>query len=200
MKQHFSTLGAGDLNTKYRESVVRVDGLPFLINEINSVKHFNGYWLHDMKQGLQTIRQDLDSTPFQLGYQPVSERGIFFTRKPIRLYKQGLSHRALSVTRNNSDKRHPTRFDWGNSKQMKHLHDTIMGAHMSFDDALQSVSDFENPACAAFDRDFAVQMVDEDLELFYRGRSVGRVDDGNPRLNPEFFFLNEVLDKRINAA
>lgn len=192
---HFDKLGVGDLNTKYRESVVVIDKELFYIKEVQERNSFRGYFLRNPEEELELRKTKIDSTPFALGYDPVNDGGEFFTRSPVRLYKQGLNERALRIVPHNNMLFF--NFGWGRNSSMKRLNEIYKGDYMSFDAAVAFVSDFENPNCAAFSRDFAVQSVDEDIDLYYRGRPVGCILEGEPVVDKDHFFLNEVLQKRL---
>lgn len=164
-------------------TIVRAKDVPVMVREITEEK----YICTDLTKNTNMVcpHEDIDLTPVPLGYVNYGGVASYLARVPKRRdWKQGL-RKENTITIGNG---------YGLGKiNLKELAKTIIGKYPTFKQILKTLSKNEDKKVKslAFSREFAV---DKDFTLWYRGEyAVGTVEDGEPKLLPEFDWVRDTL-------
>ena len=125
-----------------------------------------------------------------LGYTNQQGQAVYLYRIPERRYKQGItSHSVRSIVHGRG---------LIDSFLTVSLEQCVKGRYPSFEEARLAVIRNEVQSCA-FSKEFAISYGPPDMEgaLMHKGDPVGYVKEGKPFLNPNRFFLKEILAERI---
>lgn len=181
-------------STRLRDTVVLdLDGAPLYISDITQEGGIVGGYLGDLSYCIPPIDHlnlhldDVDTSPFKLGYINQGGRAQFAERTPTRYYKQGMN-------RNNV---HSDANIYGAG-----VRKTIVGEYPSLSECMELVSCGEKLSWA-FSRNFCVSG-GEELNLLFRDEVVGKClvlgeRDVIPQLSEEFNFLSEMLQEEYNV-
>lgn len=179
-------------DNRLRNTLVSYKGYPFFIEavmrdgtvvgQVVGTKQFTGETFH---------LNDFDLTPLPLGYVNKGDRAIYFERMPSRFYRQGLTRDTLYTKGQNRRE----------GFMVNELACTIRGLYPKFEDCIDVVA---NNECLswAFSRKFAIGKLKPSankINVSYRGNIVGVVNDGGPKLDNKYSFLNESLEEVLHV-
>jgi len=193
-----------------RRSIIRVDGLPAFICEVEESYNRAGkrvYKLEYMRaDNLRKLRKvnirsrKVNLLPVPLGYcnytdnRPILQC-IVAARIPARMWKIGLSQNNIQLKAVAGKK--DVVIDKLAFIMSKDLVRTIMGDFPSYHRCIQEVRAWGPYHTIAFHRHFAIQFREKRLALLYYKFKVpvGYAEDGGTKLKPQYSFLQEHLNE-----
>jgi len=127
--------------------------------------------------------------PVQLGYCNYNDMALYLVRRPVRMWKQGLSIDHI--------KTQPGYIE-DDLIQSTSLNNTLLNSYPSLSDCYDWVRKIGGGM--AFNKDFALVTTDyPKIDLEYKGELIGRLNDkGDFEINDEFFFVKEQLEEILN--
>ena len=120
----------------------------------------------------------LELDPPKLGYINAGGKAVYLHRDPVRYYKRGLS------TEN-------VRNQYFNDRS---VHIIASNDYPSFITAMDSVKHEMVKSCA-----FSVNFAVDKKALYFKKRKVGKVVDGNAKLDVKFKFLSKKLEESLRG-
>lgn len=164
-------------------------GIPFYVRAVDQRK-----WgwlvlaLGDREENTEAIDLRLlgiDFKPPQLGYCNYQGSCVYLVRRPVRMWKQGLSMEHLLA-------KHGGYID-EDILQSEYLYNTLLNNYPSLSESYISILDTGNSI--AFHRDFALSARNyPNISLDYKGKVIGSVnEDGDLEIDGKFFYLKEQL-------
>lgn len=175
---------ARDANFYLGGSIITLRGNPFLVEGVDDGFIMSGEDLSTGEYIRESVnRSDVDLTPISLGYLNLGGKAYYTSRKPKRSWRQGLS-------RNNV--RSDLHWEVLASKRAVPMY---KGEYPSFREALEGVLNGDIIASVAFHRHMGLARSGEAALLIYKRNLVGRIVDGELRLEDKYFYLKEAIQE-----
>lgn len=129
--------------------------------------------------------------PIQLGYCNYPDFCTYLVRRPVRMWKQGLSPDHIKAKSGYIDEGIIT---------SHYLYNTILGSYPSPEESYRRVVDIGG-SCA-FNRDFAFSSpLYPVISLEYKGEVIGDMNEnGDLEIKDKFFFVKEQLEEVLHEA
>lgn len=179
--------------SRLNDTVVLYSGVPYKVEHISS----EGVVELVTLTGTELIFADLnelDVSPFPLGFVNQDGRAIYSFRIPARYYKQGLNYNTLRYVGSSK----PNLFSMS-------FQNTVLGKFSKVFDAYEGVY-LEDCLSRAFSRNFAFSKPKSQnrVDLFFKKYKVGVVEHMDNeqvvyKLHDEYTYLTEMLEESLNV-
>lgn len=137
------------------------------------------------------LSNDVDISPFKLGYVNDKTTAFFATRQPYRMQRQGLHSENFEARTHDGHKISFTHF-----LASVGLLDMYHNKYPTFEEALKKLS--KQLPSVAFSREFCVErdpVVPDIQNLYFKATKVGVVMNGGVVLGTKYLCLNEMLEE-----
>jgi len=148
--------------------------------------------LGDLAENAETIdirELGITFSPLQLGYCNHEDNASYLVRRPVRMWKQGLSSDHIKA-----------KSGWIMDGLMhrEELNNMLLNSYPSLPDCYEWVRNIVGSK--AFNRDFALATSNyPKISLEYKGEIIGILNDnGDFEIDDEFFFVKEQLEEILN--
>lgn len=191
-----------DVNSKFNGTICRYKGEPVSVIEVLPSENTPGSYMLRLKSVQERALLSIEITDpafsfrdFNIGYSNWQNYAVWWYRKPLKQYQQGLKKNQVGFRALNYDQ--DLQFGWNNSciKMLQNQYPTMETCHRAITTA--------GHINMAFHRDFALFALPDEpmVGLEFRGRPVGKgsTDLQKFDLKPECSYLQETLQEIMTA-